>query len=151
MRYMDCVPSLAKVLQKTEISNTVQGVLWIPPPHSSAFPCCWIEMLLISNLRPLCSQLTMNFTWKQPWDAVFLPVLHRHAACVCRRGSPDHEQDWNTTSPRVGAHFYEISAANSLTSPCDSCCHLIEFRDSSFIPVYCQHNRWQADETSPKN
>lgn len=47
--------------------------------------------------------------------------------------------------------FHKISTANGLTSLSDSCCHLIEFCNSSFILVYCWHNRWQAGETSPKN
>lgn len=54
--------------------------------------------------------------------------------------------------PRTGASdFHRISTAKSLTSLRDSCRQLIEFCNSSFILVYCQHNRWQADETSPKN
>lgn len=52
---------------------------------------------------------------------------------------------------RLSADFHGISTAKSLTSLCDSCCQLIEFCNSSFILVYCQHNRWQADETPLKN
>lgn len=77
---------------KGVIENTIikarQRRFWISPLHSSAFPCCWIEMLLIWNLRPLFSQMTMNITWKKPWDAIRVPVLDKWCS-VCQQ-----RQDW---------------------------------------------------------
>lgn len=66
-----------------------------------------------------------------------LPVLYGDVAFVNR--SLDHKQVCK--KKKRLQDFHKISTANGLTSLSDSCCHLIEFCNSSFILVYCWHNR----------
>lgn len=87
----------------------------------------------------------MNITWQTA-------VRYSPASCLAHQrlstGAGPHTE---AALGRISADYHGISRANSLTSLSDSCWHLIELLDPSFILVYCQHNRWQADEASPKN
>lgn len=88
-------------------------------------------------------RLPVNIKQEWPRDAIRLLVLQSCRVCPqagLEKKAKDSLRD-----------FHRISAAKCLTCLRDSCCRLIEFRDSSFILVYCQHNRWQADESTPKN
>lgn len=128
-------------------SKTDQDVLWIPPPHSSAFPCCWTENAFDLKLEAAVFSDDNEYYMETALRCNSASCPLQWCSICQQEPGPQAGLEKN----RLSADLHRISTAKSLTSLRDSCCQLIEFCNSSFILVYCQHNRWQADETPPKN
>lgn len=133
---MALTPSEVKVGERTKTEAFCEFL------HTQVFPLDAPWNRFWSPTHSHC-QMPVNIKREWPWDAIRLLVLQSCRVCPqagLEKKAKDSLRD-----------FHRISAAKCLTCLRDSCCRLIEFRDSSFILVYCQHNRWQADESTPKN